>query len=77
MGTLNLLANLGEICSEITIFSVKIDKHKYHEIKLSNDKLVFRKNKKTDLLFGGLLSINNFSKMITRLNNKNDFLFTI
>ena len=53
--------------------TTRIDKQKYHELKLSNDKLVFRKNKKTDLIFGGLLTLNNYSKMITRLNNKNDF----
>ena len=53
--------------------NVKIDRKKYHEVKLNNDKLVFRKNKKTDLLFGGLLSISNYSKMISRLNSKNDF----
>ncbi len=53
--------------------TTRIDKNKYHELKLSNDKLVFRKNKKTDLIFGGLLTLSNYSKMITRLNNKNDF----
>ena len=59
--------------------TTRIDKHKYHEVKFSNDKLVFRKNKKSDLLFGGLLSISNYSKMINRLNSKNDFemLFNI
>lgn len=54
--------------------NVRIDKTKYHEVRLSNDKLVFKKSKKTDLLFGGLVALgNNNTKMITRLNNKNDF----
>ncbi len=53
--------------------TTRIDKQKYHEVKFSNDKLVFKKNIKTDLLFGGLLTLNNYSKMLTRLNNKNDF----
>lgn len=53
--------------------NVRIDKQKYHEIKFSNDKLVFRKSKKANLIFGGLLSLSQYTKSIARLNSKNDF----
>ena len=53
--------------------NTRVDSNKYLVIKLAEDKLVMERNTITDMLFSGLLALKDNSKLLRRLNDKNDY----